>query len=99
MTMYIGAAVDPQYLQYLSGLSINQANDRNMLCALCQVYGRTSKIMIPCRYECPSGWRREYYGYLMAGKHGDYLFYTAEAQCGHFIPLGDKDLTCVMCTK
>ena len=38
-------------------------------CALCQVNGRTNKIMIPSRYECPSGWRREYYGYLMAGKH------------------------------
>ena len=38
-------------------------------CALCQVNGHTNKIMIPSRYECPSGWRREYYGYLMAGKH------------------------------
>ena len=25
--------------------------------------------MIPSRYECPSGWRREYYGYLMAGSY------------------------------
>jgi len=25
--------------------------------------------MIPSRYECPNGWRREYYGYLMAGCH------------------------------
>ena len=25
--------------------------------------------MIPSRYECPNGWRREYYGYLMAGEH------------------------------
>ena len=48
---------------------INNANDRNVPCALCQVYGRTSKIMIPSHYECPSGWRREYYGYLMAGHH------------------------------
>ena len=39
-------------------------------CALCQVNGHTNKIMIPSRYECPSGWRREYYGYLMAGHHG-----------------------------
>ena len=40
-------------------------------CALCQVNGRTNKIMIPSRYECPSGWRREYYGYLMAGHYGN----------------------------
>ncbi len=23
--------------------------------------------MIPARYECPTGWTREYYGYLMSG--------------------------------
>ena len=40
-----------------------------MPCALCQVYGRTNKVIIPSRYECPIGWRREYYGYLMAGLH------------------------------
>ena len=38
-------------------------------CALCQVNGCTNKIMIPSHYECPSGWRREYYGYLMAGHY------------------------------
>ena len=46
---------------------LDQSDDRNVPCALCQVYGRTNKIMIPSHYECPSGWRREYYGYLMAG--------------------------------
>ena len=48
---------------------INHARNRNVPCAMCQVNGRTNKIMIPSRYECPSGWRREYYGYLMAGFH------------------------------
>ena len=46
---------------------MNNANDRNVPCALCTVYGHTTIITIPSRYECPSGWRREYYGYLMAG--------------------------------
>ena len=50
---------------------INQADQRNVPCVLCQVYGRTNKIMIPSRYECPLGWRREYYGYLMAGAHNN----------------------------
>ena len=50
---------------------INNANDRNVPCALCTVYGHTTKITIPSRYECPSGWRREYYGYLMAGHYGN----------------------------
>ena len=46
---------------------MNQAYNRNPPCALCQVNGRTNKIMIPSHYECPPGWTREYYGYLMAG--------------------------------
>ena len=74
---------DPQYLLYKSGYQnwvklvgaeyetggtpLDHSHDRNVPCALCQVYGRTNKIMIPSHYECPSGWRREYYGYLMAG--------------------------------
>jgi len=49
---------------------LNQAHNRNIPCALCQVFGRTNKIMIPSHYECPSGWTREYYGYLMAGHVG-----------------------------
>ena len=77
--------LDPQYLKYqsghqshaivygaeyqTSGTPLDHSNDRNVPCALCQVYGRTSKIMIPSHYECPNGWRREYYGYLMAGHH------------------------------
>ena len=48
---------------------LDHSAERNVPCALCQVYGRTSKIMIPSHYECPSEWRREYYGYLMAGRH------------------------------
>ena len=52
-----------------SSSPINQAHDRNLPCALCQAYGRTNKIMIPSRYECPPGWNTEYYGYLMAGHY------------------------------
>ena len=48
---------------------LDHSLNRNVPCALCQVYGRNNKIMIPSHYECPSGWRREYYGYLMAGHY------------------------------
>ena len=48
---------------------LDQSLDRNVPCVLCQVYGRTNKIMIPSHYKCPSGWRREYYGYLMTGHY------------------------------
>ena len=76
---------NPQYLLYkagyqnwvpvyeaeyeTSGTPLDHSDNRNVPCALCQVYGRTNKIMIPSHYECPSGWRREYYGYLMAGRY------------------------------
>ena len=34
-------------------------------CAVCQATTRSSQIMIPGTYQCPTGWTREYYGYLM----------------------------------
>ena len=43
----------------------------NVPCALCGVTGHTNKIMIPSHYECPYGWRRQYYGYLMSGGYGN----------------------------
>ena len=74
---------NPQYLKFHSGhvqvfgaeyqinsaSPIDQADNHNIPCALCQAYGRTNKIMIPSHYECPPGWNTEYYGYLMAGRH------------------------------
>jgi len=38
-------------------------------CVACHVKTRSSKLMIPATYQCPSGWTREYYGYLMAERH------------------------------
>ena len=35
-------------------------------CAVCHVNNRTAVYMVPAKYTCPSGWTREYYGYLMA---------------------------------
>ncbi|XP_066279564.1 short-chain collagen C4-like [Branchiostoma lanceolatum] len=38
-------------------------------CAVCYVPTRGSKLMIPARNTCPTGWTQEYHGYLMAGDH------------------------------
>ena len=54
---------------YILSGPLAHSDGRYAPCALCQVNGHTDKIMIPSRYECPSGWRREYYGYLMAGHY------------------------------
>ena len=56
--------------EYKTHGSLYHSNGRFAPCALCQVTSHTNKIMIPSRYECPNGWRREYYGYLMAGYYG-----------------------------
>ncbi|XP_078617600.1 uncharacterized protein LOC144885553 [Branchiostoma floridae x Branchiostoma japonicum] len=38
-------------------------------CAVCHVASRGSKLMIPARLSCPSGWTREYKGYLMTERY------------------------------
>ncbi|XP_078619155.1 uncharacterized protein LOC144886400 [Branchiostoma floridae x Branchiostoma japonicum] len=40
-------------------------HDHDVPCAVCHVASRGSKLMIPARLSCPSGWTREYKGYLM----------------------------------
>ena len=35
-------------------------------CVVCHVSNRTAVYMVPAKYTCPSGWTREYHGYLMA---------------------------------
>ena len=57
--------------EYITSGPLYHSNGRFAPCALCQVTGHTNKIMIPSRYECPNGWRREYYGYLMAGHYSN----------------------------
>ena len=36
------------------------------LCSVCQTHAKLNVLMIPARIHCPSGWTREYQGYLMA---------------------------------
>eukprot|EP00058_Branchiostoma_floridae_P013333 XP_002598821.1 hypothetical protein BRAFLDRAFT_74502 [Branchiostoma floridae] len=40
-------------------------HDHDVPCAVCHVASRGSKLMIPARLNCPSGWTQEYKGYLM----------------------------------
>ena len=44
--------------------------NHNVPCAVCSASTRVAVLMIPARTSCPTGWTREYYGYLMAeGTH------------------------------
>ena len=42
------------------------AQDHNVPCAVCSASTRVGMLMIPARTSCPTGWTREYYGYLMS---------------------------------
>ncbi|KXJ23632.1 Short-chain collagen C4 [Exaiptasia diaphana] len=41
-------------------------HDHDVPCAVCFVSNRNAKLMIPATYECPAGWSKEYWGYLMS---------------------------------
>ena len=42
---------------------------KDVPCAVCQVDGATSVLMIPANNVCPRRWSRQYHGYLMSQKH------------------------------
>ena len=69
-----------QYRAYMYGAEYQTATDSNshvhgrtdtdVPCAVCHVSNRTAVYMVPAKYTCPSGWTREYYGYLMSSYYG-----------------------------
>ena len=54
-----------------SSSHIHGRNDLDIPCAVCHATDRTAVYMVPAKNTCPSGWTKEYYGYLMAGRHND----------------------------
>ena len=54
--------------QDTDGLLANSHNT-DVPCAVCYVPTRNALYMIPAKYTCPSGWTREYFGYLMSERH------------------------------
>ncbi|XP_078665811.1 uncharacterized protein LOC144908150 [Branchiostoma floridae x Branchiostoma belcheri] len=56
-----------EYQVYYSNPFQTQGLDNHDVpCAVCHVPTRGAQVMIPARLSCPSGWTREYKGYLMA---------------------------------
>ncbi|KXJ29244.1 short-chain collagen C4 [Exaiptasia diaphana] len=41
-------------------------HNHDVPCAVCFVSNRNTKLMIPATYECPAGWSKEYWGYLVS---------------------------------
>ena len=62
--------VQPEYQTHTCYYSYLHGNhDRDVPCAVCYVTQRSTVYMVPAKYTCPSGWTREYYGFLMAEHH------------------------------
>ena len=49
-----------------SNSHVHGSHDLEVPCAVCHVSNRTAVYMVPAKYTCPTGWTREYYGYLMS---------------------------------
>ena len=45
---------------------VSGRHQHNAPCAVCYLPTKNTVLMIPVRTSCPSGWTREYYGYLMS---------------------------------
>ena len=49
---------------------VHGVDETDVPCAVCYASNRTAVYMVPAKYTCPTGWTREYYGYLMAAHYG-----------------------------
>lgn len=47
-----------------------EVHDHNVPCAVCFKPSRTTTLMIPAKINCPAGFAREYYGFLMSAHIG-----------------------------
>ena len=46
-------------------------HNHDVPCAVCYATTRAAQLMIPAKTSCPSGWTREYYGYIMSEGNWD----------------------------
>ena len=53
-----------EYEGYITG-----THQHSVPCAVCSASTCVGVLMIPARTSCPTGWTREYYGYLMSASH------------------------------
>ena len=77
--------LDPNYLTTVSGRQtsaymygaqyvlansfVANSDYTDVPCAVCQIPTRNTVYMLPAKYTCPTGWTREYYGYLMSERY------------------------------
>ena len=70
-TQYRGLIYGAEYETWTDSNShVHGRHDTDIPCAVCHVSNRTAVYMVPAKYTCPTGWTREYYGYLMSSFSG-----------------------------
>ena len=52
--------------KHTSTAPLNARSGLQMPCAVCYVNDKSTILTIPAKYTCPTGWTREYNGYLMS---------------------------------
>ena len=63
---YRGLMYGAEYETYThSNSHVHGRHDHDVPCAVCHVSNRTAVYMVPAKYTCPTGWTKEYHGYLM----------------------------------
>ena len=75
--VYLSAQA-PSAASYIYGAEYETGNrifgktthDYSPPCAVCRAIRRTTTITIPAKPSCPSGWTREYFGYMMSSYYG-----------------------------
>ncbi|XP_065179460.1 short-chain collagen C4-like [Sycon ciliatum] len=106
--------------------AFERQNQHTPVCAVCQAFRRPAYFMFPARVTCPTGWTKEYDGYLMSAAErqerteficvdsepevlegtskndNGALLYFIETNTRTSMPdtyMGEKELTCSVCTK
>ena len=69
---YAGYVYGTEYevWQYSGNPFKRNIHNHEALCVVCFVKSRGSMLMMPARNDCPSGWTKEYNGYLMTEHYG-----------------------------
>ena len=67
--------------------------DQNTPCAVCHVATRSSYLMVPAKFSCPSSWTIEYHGYLVAERytHASNKAFECMDASPERVPNGDED--------
>ena len=71
----------------------NNLHDHDAPCAVSYVGSRGSQLMMPARNDCPTGWAKEYHGYLMTEHYNhkisrDFICVDREAE---YVPGSQSD--------